>query len=135
MSNIEIRQAMEAKLLSLDGSIGTAWENTDFIPVENAPYQLVHFLYTRPVDIGLKGSPYLQQGFMQVSLQYPSNQGSGLAQAKAEMLRNGFPRGLSLVVNGVTTVIAQTPEILASIVESDRYSVKVRIRFYAYIGV
>lgn len=135
MSNIEIRSAMEAKLLSLDGAIATAWENVDFKPVNNEPYQLVHFLYTQPNNVGMQNSPYIQRGYMQVSLQYPTNQGSRQAQAKAEMLRNSFYRGLSLVANGVTTVIEQTPEILASIIESDRYSVKVRIRFYAYIGV
>jgi hypothetical protein len=135
MSNIEIRKALETQLIALDNSIATAWENVDFSPANNEPFQIVHFLYTQPGDVGFKNGPYLQQGYMQVSLQYPTNQGSGAAQAKAEMLRAGFFRGLSLSANGITTVIAQTPEILAAIVENDRYSVKVRIRFYAYIGV
>ena len=135
MSNIEIRKALETQLIALDSSIATAWENVDFTPVNNQPFQIVHFLYTQPGDAGFKNGPYLQQGYMQVTLQYPTNQGSGAAQAKAEMLRASFFRGLSLSANGITTVIAQTPEILAAIVENDRYSVKVRIRFYAYIGV
>lgn len=133
MSNSAIRKALEAKLATVLPAMPIAYENFNFAPTDGVPYAISNILFARPVTTGYGNAPYVQRGYMQVSLQYPTGKGAGQAEARGELLRSTFYRGLSLAANGVTTVIDETPEVTGGAIEGDSYVVKVLIRFYADI--
>jgi len=130
----KIRAALETKLNSINPPIETVWENFNYDPELETPYQEPTLLFTRPDNLGFGDGPYLQRGYMQVSLRYPLGNGSGDATERARLLRDTFFRGLSLAKDGVTTVIEETPEVPAGAIEGDRFVINVRIRFYASIN-
>lgn len=132
MSNIAIRAALETAVKALPDNLPTAWQNVAFA-IPDAPYQRVDVLFATPENPTLGDGFYRQRGFMQISLRYPVNEGSGDSAERGEMLRRAFRRGLSLEANGVTTIIDRTPHVPEGVVDGDRFVVNVRITFYADI--
>ncbi len=132
MSNVAIRKALEVKLKSITPDFPTAWENVSFAP-EEWPYQEVNVLFATPDNPTMGDGYYRQRGFLQVTLKYIKNEGPGDIDARAKLLRDSFFRGLSLVADGVTTIIEWTPEIGPGAIEGDRFVVIVKVRFYADI--
>jgi hypothetical protein len=133
MSNKAIKAAFETKLSSLQPPLPTAFENTNYKPVDGQPYQECWLLFAAPENPTFGDNFYRQRGYMQVDLRYPTNQGGGPAGDRAEFIRDSFPRGLSLIAAGVTSVVENTPEISNGVVEGDRYVIRVRVRFYANV--
>jgi hypothetical protein len=133
MSNKAIRQAMENRLNTLPNKPPIAWENNNFTPVTGVGYLSTFMLFTKPDDRGFRDSPYIQRGYMQIGLHWPTNTGPGAAEGKAEEVRAHFKRGTTLVASGVTTVINETPEVTGGSIEDGRYVIRVRIPFYARI--
>jgi hypothetical protein len=136
MSITAIRKAFEKALAAMPDAIETAWENTKFTPTTGVPYQAAFLMPAEPSNptISTPGNQhYRQEGYFQVSLRYPTNTGSGACNIRAQLLRDTFYRGLSLTTEGVTSIVARTPEIAPGAVENDRYVINVRIRFYANI--
>lgn len=133
MSNLAIRRGLEVKLNSLAEKLPTAWENDDFSAPANAPYQEVYLLFAKPENPTMGDEHYRQRGIFQITLRYPQNTGAEAAGLRAELLRKTFKRGLSVVANGVTTIIDETPEIGEGRNVGDRYVIVVRVRFYADI--
>lgn len=132
MSNIAIRAALETAVEALPDNLPTAWQNRSFEPSEG-PYQVVSVVFATPENPTLGDGLYRQRGFMQISLRYPVNEGSGDSAERGEMLRTAFRRGLSVEANGVTTIIDRTPHVPEGVVDGDRFVVNVRITFYADI--
>lgn len=132
MSVVDIRAALEARLQSMADYLGdanTQWENTAFTPAD-AAYQSVYLLLADPINPEMGG--YIQQqGYMQVTLRYPANKGSGDAAAQAQKIRGWFYKGLSLAANGFTVTINKTPTVSPGANDGDRYAVPVKIKFYA----
>lgn len=132
MSVVKIRAALEATLDAMSPALSTARENVAFSPVAGTPFQYVNILFSTP-DNSEFGSNYIEQGYMQVTLKYPLQTGSGAAAARAELIRSTFKRGNSFASGGVTTTIERTPEIGAGMPDGDRWSVVCKIRFSAQI--
>lgn len=133
MSTVNIRAALESALNAMSPAVSTAWENVPFTtPAQSVPYQLVHVLFAQP-DNSVYGSEHQELGYMQVRLMYPLNAGTGAAMARAELIRDTFPRGASFSSGGITAIISRTAEIVPPTVEDGRYAVIVRVRFYANI--
>ena len=132
MSAPAIRQALETALNALSPALATAWENVPYTPVVGTPYQAVYLLRAEPDNIEI-GSAYTERGIFQINLFYPLDTGPGAAEARAEVIRDAFPRGASFTASGVTTHIEKTPEIGPARIEDDRYFLPVRIRFYAHV--
>lgn len=134
MSNAAIRRALETRLGTVNPALATAWENVDFDPPgADTPYQIANTMFAAPENPTMGQRHYRQRGIFQISLQYPTNEGPGAAQTRAELLRNTFFRGLSIAADGVTTIVDRTPEVATGAVEGDRYVINIRIRFYADI--
>lgn len=131
MSQTAISNALETRLNAIASPIATAWENVEFTPVGGVPYQKVDILFAEPENPTFGANFNRQRGFMQVQLRYPLNTGRQAALARAEAIKNWFPRGLSLSDSGVTAIVEKTPEISKGGVVEDRYVVNVRIRFFA----
>lgn len=133
MSQIAIREALETHLENMAPSIETAWENNAFKPpAPSVPWQEAHVLFATP-DNPVFGAGYIEQGYLQVSLKYPLQAGSATAGARAKLIRDTFPRGLSISNNGVVVTIDKTPAIGNGIPDGDRWSVPVKIPFHANI--
>lgn len=131
MSQTAISNALETRLNAIAAPLATAWENVEFAPTGGVEYQKVDILFVEPENPTFGASFNRQRGFMQVQLRYPLNTGRKDALARAEAVKNWFPRGLSLLDSGVTTIVEKTPEISKGGVIDDRYVVNVRIRFFA----
>lgn len=133
MSNAAIRRAMETRLNTLPDKPPIAWENNNFTPVTGVGYLSTFMLFTKPDDMGFKDSPYVQRGYMQVGVHWPTNTGPSAAETQAEKVRAHFKRGTSFEASGVTTVVSDTPEQTGGSIEDGRYVIRVRIPFYARI--
>jgi len=112
----------------------TAWENMDFVPITDVPYQSVKFNFAAP-DNPEFGASYFAQGFMQVDCVYPLQAGTGAALTRAELIVSTFKRGNTYVNSGITTHIVNTPQILAGYPTATDYVIPVRVRFRAQVPV
>lgn len=133
MSQLKIKIALEKRLEALQPELALAWENVDFSPVAGEPYQVANVLFTKPENPTMGDDFYRERGYLQVSLKYPQNIGTGDAMARAELIRSWFKRGLSLEEQGVIAIIDETPEIRPGNLEGDRHVTNVFIRFFANI--
>jgi hypothetical protein len=133
MSTVSIRAALETAVNGMTPALATAWENVQFRPPSMAtPYQVVHVLFAEP-DNTVYGNEHQELGILQIRLVYPMDAGSSAVMARAELIRDTFYRGQSFASGGITVIISRTPEIMPAMVEDGRYSVTVRVRFYANI--
>jgi hypothetical protein len=128
----DIASALETKLNTSFGDLPTSWENVAFIQPAG-PYQIATVMFANPENPTNGDGFYRQRGFMQVSLEYPLNTGRKDIFTRAEAIRTAFKKGLSLTVNGITTIVEKTPEISNGTENGERYVVYVRIRFFANI--
>lgn len=133
MSRADISQAMEVHLKNLPNRPATAWENVNFNPTTGVGYISAFMLFAEPNDVGYKDSPYIQRGYMQVGVHWPTNTGAGAAQEQAEAIAAWFKRGTSLANDGITVIIDKTPEITGGSIEDGRYVVRVRVRFFCRV--
>lgn len=132
MSRQLCREALEVALSALSPPIGTAWENVPFKPVQSEPYQAVFLMAAPPVNSEMN-SYYREEGYLQVNLQYPLGAGPAAAEARAQMIRDAFPRGRSLTADGLVVNITKTVEIGSGRTEDDRYFLPVRVPFHAHL--
>lgn len=133
MSAVEIGAALEAALEAMTPALAIAHENVHFDkPDISVPYQKVHILFATPDNL-VMGEDYQELGFMQVTLMYPIQKGVGDAMARAELLRTTFYRGASFTSGGSTVIIHKTPEIGVGVIDGERYSLPVRIKFYSNV--
>ena len=133
MSVVAIRAALEKRLDAMASPLATAWENQDFKPPSaKTPYQRAWMLLATP-DNPETGVGYRELGFFQVTLFYPIQEGSGTAAARAKLIREHFPRNLSLTQDGIVVTVDRTPEIGNGTVDEDRWTLPVKIPFHANI--
>lgn len=132
MSEVSIRAALEKRLNAMAPAIATALENVQFTPpAEDVPYQMVHLMRAEPEnpEMGVTFSRSL--GVFQVTLLYPRTKGPGVAEARAEAIKQWFPRGLTLTQGGVQVIIDRTPYVMPGFADGDRWAVPVRIQYFS----
>jgi hypothetical protein len=133
MSLAAVRSALEVALDGVTPKLATAWPNVSFTPpAPGTPYQTADLMLAEPLNQEI-GRQYVERGFLQVTLRYPLNKGPALADARAGLLRTTFYRGSTFTASGVKVIIERTPEIMGGFRDGDRWSVPVRIRFYAEV--
>jgi len=133
MSRPQIRIALEQRLNQMSPAIDTAWENKTFKPRSDQPYQRVHLLPATPE--GPEMSSFVREiGLFQITLMYPGDGGPGEAEARAELIRLHFPKGLGLTVGGITTTISGSMQKLRGDNDGDRWALPVRIPYFANIS-
>lgn len=112
MSATKVRVALETALAAMTPALATIWENkSSAAPVRGTPWQEPTILFSRPGNTALGANYYQERGVFQVALHYPSGNGAGAAEARAELIRAAFPRGSSFTSSGVSVRIPQTPRI------------------------
>jgi len=129
-----IRKAFEKKLVAMPlglGAVNTAYENTTFTPKADFPHQLSR-LVPLPVENPTFGDNYNREiGFYQVVLSYPKGKGVGTLATMADMVKDYFKRGTTLVEGSDKIIIDRTPEISSVYINDNRAEITIRIRYYS----
>lgn len=133
MSLVKIKKALEQRLALLTPVLSTAYEAVSFQPVQSVPYQRVQVIAQTPDNNTLGQQHYKEQGQLQVFLCYPTNHGTGEVLARAELTRNWFARGTTLVEQEISVVVEGTPSIQGTVVVGDRVIVPVLVNWYAEV--
>lgn len=132
MSTVAIRDAFE-KRLKLMPTLATAYENVDFIPVTNVPYQRTNLLPATPDNQVMGDGFYQEIGLFQVTLFYPQNRGANPAQSKAEAVKTHFKRNTGMSEGSVLVQVTKTPTISPAFFDGDRYVIPISIYYIADI--
>jgi hypothetical protein len=130
-----IRAALETRLDTITPALATVYENVAATPVQGTPFQRATLMPAQPDNPTFEPGFYVEQGVFHVLLCYPLGKGSAEAMARAELIRTNFPRGLSLVKDGVITIIERTPEIGVSNTDDAFYLLPVLVRWYANVNI
>lgn len=129
-----IRKAFEKSLAAMPQGLGaanTAYENTTFTPKADFPHQLSR-LVPLPVENPTFGDNYNREiGFYQVVLSYPKGKGVGTLATMADMVKDYFKRGTTLVEGSDKIIIDRTPEISSVYINDNRAEITIRIRYYS----
>ena len=129
-----IRRAFEKSLVAMPQGLGaanTAYENTTFTPKADFPHQLSR-LVPLPVENPTFGDNYNREiGFYQVVLSYPKGKGVGTLATMADMVKDSFKRGTTLVEGSDKIIIDRTPEISSVYINDNRAEITIRIRYYS----
>jgi hypothetical protein len=130
MSESAIRLALEAHLNAMPGKLPTVWQNK---PVPQgfdaaAPHQKAFMLRSPPESIGLEELNSRHRGYLQVSLCYPSGDGTFKIETYAKALQDHFPPGLVLQGDGVKVRIRGRAAV-ADPISISPYVVPVSIRY------
>jgi len=129
-----IRRAFEKSLVAMPQGLGaanTAYENTTFTPKADFPHQLSR-LVPLPVENPTFGDNYNREiGFYQVVLSYPKGKGVGTLATMADMVKDYFKRGTTLVEGSDKIIIDRTPEISSVYINDNRAEITIRIRYYS----
>ena len=132
MSIVAVRAALQTKLNGMV-ALATAWENVGYTPVAGTPYQAAYVLPATPDNSTMGDGFYREQGIFQISLFYPLAAGTGTAEARAQLIRTTFKRGVTMTSGVVTVMVDTTPEIGQGRVDGDRWHIPVKIRWSAGI--
>ena len=128
-----IRRAFEKSLVAIPQGLGaanTAYENTTFTPKADFPHQLSR-LVPLPVENPTFGDNYNREiGFYQIVLSYPKGKGVGTLATMADMVKDYFKRGTTLVEGSDKVVIDRTPQISSVYINDTRAEITIRIRYY-----
>lgn len=133
MSNKDIRAGLETRLAEIAPALATAYENMQYSPAGNVPFQRVYLLPATSSNPSIGALLYRASGIFQVTLFYPLNKGPGPAEARAELIFDKFKRGSTMIAGGVLITIDQSPSILQATVDGDRWALPVQIPYRANI--
>lgn len=133
MQVLNITKAFQKRLKDLDSSFPTAYENVEFKPVKDQPYQRVRLVPFPPENPTLGDNFYREQGQFQVFLAYPAGTGINAALTKAAQIKDYFSRGTTLQYAGTEVIIKYTPQISDGTIVADRYVVPIIIEYFANI--
>ena len=131
MSIVSIRAALETKLKAITPALATEWENVPYTPISGTAYQKTFLLPATPGNPTMGDGFYREQGIFQITLMYPLQTGTKAAADRAELIRTAFKRGTSMVSGTMTVKVEATPEVSPGRVDGDRWSVPVKVRWFA----
>ncbi len=133
MSQAIVRRALEKHLDTLTG-LATAFENGNYVPVTDTPYQRVNLLPAAP-DNSIQGTvTYFERGVFQITLCYPLGNGAGAAEARAGLTRGHFWRGTVMVESGIRVLVTTTPRIAPGFQDDDRWCIPVSVTYQAQVS-
>lgn len=129
----DIRGALQNRLLTVSGlPSSVAYEGVPFKPVQGTPF-------VEPVFQPINGRPatcgpdhfVLHEGLFNVAVVYPAGQGTGAAEAMADLIKEAFRAGtvLTLNANQIRTHWAERKAVLH---DAGWVRVPVSISWYLY---
>ena len=113
------------------GASKTAYENTTFTPATGQPYQRSALAPLTPENPTLGDDYHREVGFYQVVLSYPKGEGVGNITSMAELVKDYFKRGTTLVEGSDKIIIDRTPQISPVYINDNRAEITIRIRYYS----
>jgi hypothetical protein len=133
MAIVEIKRALERKLMQITPAIATAFENVAFTPVAGTPYQRVVVSPSKTVNPTFGSDYYREIGELQIFLAYPTGKGSTEALTRAALIQDHFKRGMELQEGAVTINFFHTPKVQGSLLTADRLVVPVIVPYDAEV--
>jgi hypothetical protein len=124
---LNIKKALERRLQAITPVVPTGYEGDEFTPPANAMYQRCQFVIGDPTDPTFPAGYHRENWQMQVFVCDIKGKGTGAALARAELLRNTFPKALSLIESTTRIYILETPRISSAFIAGDRIIVPVII--------
>lgn len=128
-----IRKALEKRLSTVTPAMSTAFENISFTPVTGVPWQRINLLPNTPQDGQIGSGLYFERGIFQVMLCYPMGLGPSAAESRAQLVKDTFKRGTSMIEGGVTVIVMNAPSVAGAMIEGDSYCIPVSIRYQAQV--
>ena len=135
MSTALVHIAIQSALAALTPAISNSWENVNYIPVAGVAWQQLEIFSTEPDNLGYGTGPFREEGFFQVSLNYPKYAGTATVQARADLIRSTFYRGRTLTSGSQNVVIRKTATISKGRVNGDYWLVPITVYFFSNTGV
>ena len=135
MTIAKIRKALETQLAAITPAMATSFENVAFTPTPGVAYQRSNLLPNTPDDSQIGSKVFFERGIYQVTLCYPMGNGPAACEARAQLIKDAFKRGTSLVESGVTVIIMNAPSVSSAMIDGDRFCVPVSLRYQAQISV
>ena len=134
MDLLNIRRAFEKACSTLSPEIDTFYENAPSVkPTQKKAYQKLQLVPFKPENPTFGDNYYREVGEFQIFLCYPSREGVEKAVQKAQLIRDTFFRGSTLVEGGLEIIIRNTPAIERGIIIEDRYVLPVIIEYFASV--
>lgn len=130
---INIRQALETALASIQPPLDLVKENEAYDPVVDVPYCEAYVMPATPNNATIGTAFYQEQGIFQVSLKYPSGYGTLACAERAGLIRDLFARGATFIDGDVSVQVNRTPEVSKGEVDDGRWRQDIRIRWHADI--
>ena len=127
-----IRMALENKLNTITPLIATHWENTSYVPISGTPYQSVNMIYGNTEDMAITNDLRKDQGIMQVTLLYPTLNGTKSVEDRAKLISSTFSNALKLYDDDDEVRISKTPDIKIMGSIADRFIIIVSIYWKSY---
>ena len=130
-----IRKALETRLAAITPAMPTAFENVAFTPTAGVTYQRSNLLPNTPDDAQIGSKVYFERGVYQVTICAPAGSGPATAEARAQLVKDAFKRGTSLVEGAITVIIMNAPSVSSAMIDGDRYCIPISMRYQCQVVV
>jgi len=130
---VNIRNALEGALGTIDPNLPIVFENINYEPQPGVPYCEAFLLVAAPSNPTMGDGYHQEQGVFQVTLKFPTDEGTLACATLAGQVKALFKRGATFSDGGVDVKIMRTPTILQGLQDNGRWRQDVRITFNADI--
>lgn len=127
MAIVEAKKAIRRRLSALTPSLPTALEGISFVPPSTGLYQRLQFVVSNPTDPVLGRGYYRENIEVQIFVVDKLDKGTTTAETRAEVLRDWFHKGLTLVEGNFRMHVLRTPHVSSAAVSADRIIVPLLI--------
>ena len=123
----EAKTAVRKHLANLSPKLPTALEGISFTPPATGMYQRLQFLISRPTDPVFGRGYYRENIEVQIFVVDKLDVGTTEAESRAELIRDWFHKGLTLVEGNFRMHVLRTPHVSSAAISADRIIVPVLI--------
>lgn len=133
MSLNKVYTAFITKLNTLTPLIDTVFENKDYTPIAGKEYQEVYILPSSNIAPYINETLYEMEGLIQITLNYPPNDGRSKCMDRANLYMGLFPVGTVLTIDSLKIRTKGVPQITNLGVADGRYKIALRVGFSAML--
>lgn len=133
MSMNKVYTAFITKINTLAPLIDTVYENKDYTPIAGKEYQEVYILPSSNIAPYINETSYNMEGLIQITLNYPPNDGRSKCMDRANLYMGLFPVGTVLTIDSLKIRIKGVPQITNLGVVDGRYKIALRVGFIAML--
>lgn len=123
----EAKTAVRKHLNNLVPKLPTALEGISFKPPAKGMYQRLQFVISRPTDPVLGTGYYRENIEIQIFVVDKLDVGTADAETRAELIRDWFHKGLTLIEGNFRMHVLRTPHVSSASIAADKIIVPVLI--------